>query len=131
MSTSRLTASPLAFLPSVVTARVCGMIATSKPSAVSEATVRLIPSTATEPFPSASMIPVNIVLYVSCYQEVRPQPAEPHLAQGERIRHPRAPGPSHRPRRRSAADDLRRDEDLHPVDEPRLQKARRHLRPAL
>ncbi len=50
-STSRLTGSPGALAPSVVTARVCGMTATSKRVVdASAATVRLMPSTVIEPF---------------------------------------------------------------------------------
>src|SRR5262249_43608185 len=49
-SASRLTAAPLSLCPRVVTARVCGMTATSKLSSPRAATVRLIPSTATDPF---------------------------------------------------------------------------------
>src|SRR5262249_8807749 len=51
-STSRLTGSPGALVPSVVTASVCGMTATSKLPAASsrDATVRLMPSTVIEPF---------------------------------------------------------------------------------
>src|SRR5690606_10935892 len=51
-STSMLTRSPGWRVPSVVTANVCGMRATSKPESVTPATVRLTPSTATEPFPA-------------------------------------------------------------------------------
>src|SRR4029453_18934504 len=49
-SASRFTAAPCSLYPRVVTASVCGMTATSKASSPSDATVRLIPSIATEPF---------------------------------------------------------------------------------
>src|SRR6185295_11720764 len=49
-STSRWTRSPGARLPSVVASNVCGMSATSKLSDPRAETVRLTPSTVTEPF---------------------------------------------------------------------------------
>src|SRR5205807_2867831 len=49
-STSRLTASPSAARPSVVISSVCGTTATSNRGPSSAATVRLTPSTATDPF---------------------------------------------------------------------------------
>jgi hypothetical protein len=50
MSASRLTQSPTASVPNVVTWSVCGTIATAKPSSYSSATVRLTPATVTLPF---------------------------------------------------------------------------------
>ena len=50
MSVSRLTRSPAFRSPSVVTAFVCGMVETEKPSVVTAATVRLMPSMVMEPF---------------------------------------------------------------------------------
>src|SRR5438552_1970273 len=49
-SVSMLTARPAASRPSVVTASVCGISITSKAASSSDATVRLTPSTATEPW---------------------------------------------------------------------------------
>src|ERR687894_752721 len=49
-STSRLTRSPGPFRPRVVTAAVCGISATVKPSSSTSTTVRLTPSTVIEPF---------------------------------------------------------------------------------
>ena len=49
-SASRLTSSPGSSRPRVVTASVCGISATSKPSSSKAATVRETPSTAIEPF---------------------------------------------------------------------------------
>jgi hypothetical protein len=49
-STSRLTRSPGRLAPSVVTSAVWGMIATVKPSSSGSTTVRLTPSTVTDPF---------------------------------------------------------------------------------
>src|SRR5439155_3975635 len=49
-STSRFTGSPGSTRPSVVTSSVCGIRATVKRWSSTAATVRLTPSTATEPF---------------------------------------------------------------------------------
>src|SRR5207237_3877235 len=49
-SVSMLTACPAASRPSVVTASVCGISITSKAASSTDATVRLTPSTATEPW---------------------------------------------------------------------------------
>ena len=49
-STSRLSACPAASFPSVVTARVCGTRSMSKAFPATRPTVRLTPSSATEPF---------------------------------------------------------------------------------
>src|SRR5207253_11007220 len=49
-STSRLTSSPAVSSLRVVSASVCGIRATAKPSSSSAATVRETPSTAIEPF---------------------------------------------------------------------------------
>ncbi len=49
-STSRFTGSPTPLWPRVVTAAVCGMTATVKPSSSTSTTVRLMPSTVIEPF---------------------------------------------------------------------------------
>ena len=50
MSLSRFTRSPGLRMPSVVAAAVCGMTATVKLRLVHWKTVRLMPSTATDPF---------------------------------------------------------------------------------
>src|SRR5262249_23933488 len=49
-SVSRFTASPMASLPSVVSSRVCGMIATEKVSASTAFTVSETPASPIEPF---------------------------------------------------------------------------------
>src|SRR6202011_173784 len=49
-SVSRVTPSPGWRVPGVVTASVCGINATSKLSSSTAVTVRLIPSTVTDPF---------------------------------------------------------------------------------
>ena len=110
-SVSRLTRSPGTRSPSVVTARVCGMRATSKPSSVSAATVRLTPATEIEPFSTTKR------------RSVRPAPRTRMRAPSPsgataRSRRRRRRGPARcgrRAARRRAADVL----EVHAVARPR------------
>src|SRR5437763_9017241 len=81
--------------------------------------------------PSASMIPVNIVLHVTGHQVIFAEPANAQITNAERLAHAGAAAAAHRSRRVAPTDDLGCDEELYPVHEPGVQKAGCHFRAAL
>ena len=77
MSTSRLTLAPTRFFPKVVTCFVCGIKATSKVSACTFDTVRLIPSTVTEPL--YAMYRLMLLCIVTRIKEASPSSFHPEI----------------------------------------------------
>src|SRR5439155_1941070 len=81
--------------------------------------------------PSASMIPVNMVIDVAAEQQVFAEAADTQVAHRQRFRHPRPACSTDRAGRSAPPDDLRCDEELYPVHQPGVHETRGHFRAPL